>query len=299
MRLKQAFCDGIKNLAKEHDNVMLVESDVQSGVREWFLKEVPNQYLDTGIAECNAIGICAGLESEGYVPFWYTYGFLVDMVFSQIKQSIARDNRNVKIFGFNCGVSIDGKLGGASHNCVEDIGLMRLLPGMTIVVPADGSQLYQSVKAAYECKGPVYVRFGAGDFPDIVDNNFKIGKASLLREGKKLTVVCNGIMVSSVLETADKYGDIEVLNMSTVKPLDRNTLFKSAIKTGEVAVLEENYLNGGMGEHIARLFGQTDIKIHCLGIKDIWMQSGKGDLRDKYNLDVKSVEEFIRGIIND
>ena len=297
MQLRQAFVNGIKDLALEHDNAILVESDVQCGARDWFLNGKQNQYLETGIAEANAVGICAGMESEGYVPFWYTYGFLIGMVFNQIKQSVGRDNRNVKMFGYNCGVSTANKIGGSSHNCVDDIGLMRLIPNMAIVVPADNKQMYSAVKAAYDWDGAVYVRFGAGECVDVTDGKLTIGKASLMREGTKLTIVCNGVMVKTALDIADEFGGIDVLNMSTVKPLDMDALVKSAKKTGSVVVLEEHYLNCGMGESIARDIGM-EVQVWCIGLEDVWTSSGKGCLREHYHLDAGCIRRFVELLVS-
>jgi transketolase len=289
MELRQAFSNGLVDLAKLHKEVMLVESDVECPARKWFETERPKQYVNTGIAEQNAASICGGLSSQGFVPYWYLFGFLVGRAYDQIRQSIAVDKRNVKIFGYNCCVS---GLGGRSHNCVDDIGLMRLIPDMTIVAPADEYELYKAVMTSYNRKGSVYVRFGRGSVPIVTnqDDDFRIGKGRVMQEGNFLTVVAYGSMVDVALKATEGL-DVKVINMSTIKPLDKKVLEEECV-TRDVVVLEEAYLNGGLGECICR--EMPELNVSCIGVKDVWMQSGKGDLRSHYGLDVEGVRRRLK-----
>lgn len=300
IELRQAFANGIIELAKYDRSVMLVESDVPSPARKWFKKNAPNQFVNTGVAEANAVGICGGLASEGYTPFWYTYGFLIGRVYNQIKQSIAKDNRNVKIYGYSCGVS---GIGGSSHNCVEDIGLMRTIPNMTIVVPADEYEMAKSVKASYLHNGPVYVRFPRDSVPIVTEPNdpFIIGTGKIMREGSDLTIICNGPMVKESLDALIELPfNVEVINMSTVKPLDYELILKSAKKTGLIVTAEEHYINGGMGEAVASYLSSVyPCPIFHVGVQDVFTQSGKGDLKDKYFLTSKYIKWLCEQVIGE
>lgn len=297
MQYREAFSYGMKTIAY-HDNVVLVESDIPSPARVFFKKYHPERFINTGVAEANAVGICAGLASEGYVPFWYTYGFLVGRVYNQIKQSIALDRRNVKIFGYNCGVS---GIGGSSHNCVEDIGIMRTIPNMTIIVPAAIRQTYQSVLASYEYKGSVYIRFPRGESPSgyYPKSNFTIGKGEIVKDGSDLTIIANGPMVKESLDAvAGLPFEVEVINMSTVKPLDYELILKSAKKTGVVITAEEHYLNGGMGEAVAGYLSDIcPCPVYRMGVGDLFTQSGKGDLKEHYCLTSKDIRKLCERVM--
>jgi transketolase len=289
MELRQAFSNGLIDLAKGHEKVMLVESDVECPARKWFEQNSSKQYVNTGIAEQNAASICGGLSSQGFVPYWYIFGFLVGRAYDQIRQSIAVDKRNVKIFGYNCCVS---GLGGRSHNCVDDVGLMRLLPNMAVVAPADEYELYKAVMTSYTRKGSVYVRFGRGSVPAVTkpDDDFRIGKARIMRGGdSNMLLIACGSMVDVAMQVADEF-NATVVNMSTIKPLDVKTLDEVIGYSSTIVTLEESYINGGLGDAVSQEFF-IDARI---GVKDVWMQSGKGDLRSHYGLDVNSVRRRLR-----
>jgi transketolase len=292
MELRQAFSNGLIDLAKGHEQVMLVESDIECSARKWFKQNASKQFVNTGVAEQNAVGVCGGLSSQGFVPYWYTYGFLIGRAYDQILQSVAVDKRNVKIFGYNCCVS---GLGGRSHNCVNDIGLMRLIPDMAVVAPADEFELYKAVMTAYTRKGSVYVRFGRGSVPAVTkpDDEFRIGKARIMRDGKpKLILVACGSMVDVAMQVAKEFNAI-VVNMSTIKPLDVKALSGVIGYDSIIVTLEEGYVNGGLGDAVSQEFS-IDLRI---GVEDVFMQSGKGDLRSKYRLDVESVRRRLRKIV--
>jgi transketolase len=289
MELRQAFSNGLIDLAKGHEQVMLVESDIECSARKWFKQNASKQFVNTGVAEQNAVGVCGGLSSQGFVPYWYTYGFLIGRAYDQILQSVAVDKRNVKIFGYNCCVS---GLGGRSHNCVNDIALMRLIPDMAVVAPADEFELYKAVMTAYTRKGSVYVRFGRGSVPTVTkpDDEFRIGKARIMRSGdSKLILVACGSMVDIAMQVAKEF-NATVVNMSTIKPLDVKTLSGVIGYQSSIVTLEEGYVNGGLGDAVSQEFS-IDLRI---GVEDVFMQSGKGDLRSKYRLDVESVRRRLR-----
>lgn len=295
---RQAFADALTRLAGEQKNVVLVESDVASPAREWFLREVPEQFVDTGVAEANAVTIASGLGSEGYIAYWYTYGFLVGRVYNQVKQSVAEDKRNVKIFAYNCGVS---GVGGSSHNCVEDLAFMRVLPNFTVMAPADDVELEKMVYASFLHEGPTYVRFPRGRAETIFNNDydFKIGKGVKMKDGKDLTLIACGSMVNDALMVSrESELDVEVISMSTIKPLDGEIIIHSAKKTGAVVTVEEHSIIGGLGEAVLSVLSQNNpVPMRIIGVRDVLTQSGKGDLRPKYGLTPKNIAENMREVV--
>jgi transketolase len=299
MQYRDAFAGGLLDAAMGNSDVMLVESDIPSPARHTFRELYPKRFINTGIAEANAVGICAGLASDGYVPYWYTYGFLIGRTYNQIKQSIAVDKMNVKIYGYNCGVS---GIGGSSHNCVEDIGILRTIPNMTIIAPADAYETYQTVRAVYEHDGPTYVRFPRGeDSPLPRHMPFEIGKGTVVKSGSDLTIIANGPMVSECLEAVYELPfNVEVINMSTVKPLDYGLILESAEKTGLVITAEEHYVVGGLGEAVSSFLSSAyPCPVYHIGVEDVFTQSGKGDLKDKYCLTSKYVKWLCEHVMED
>jgi len=276
---------------------MLVESDIASPARGWFKKEATDQFVNTGVAEANAVTIAAGLASEGYIPFWYTYGFLIERAYNQIKQSVATDQRNVKIFAYNCGVS---GVGGSSHNEVFDLALMRVLPNFVVMAPADDIEMEKMVIVSYRHNGPVYVRFPRGKTASLFDKEycFKIGNGVIMREGKDITVIACGSMVKDALIVADcliSELDVEVISMSTIKPLDRELVIRSAKKTGAVLTVEEHSIIGGLGEAVSSVLSQNySVPMKIMGVNDVMTQSGKGDLRSYYGLSCEGIMGNIR-----
>lgn len=296
---RQAFADALIALVSEHRNVMLVESDIASPAREWLKKEAPDQFVDTGVAEANAVTIAAGLASEGYVSYWYTYGFLIERAYNQIKQSVVEDKRNVKIFAYNCGVS---GVAGASHNEILDLAFMRVLPNFTVMAPADDIELEKMVYASFLHDGAVYVRFPRGRAETIFNNdyNFKIGKGVKMKDGKDVTVIACGSMVKDAMvascDLMDEL-DVEIINMSTIKPLDRELIIDSAKKTGAVVTVEEHSIIGGLGEAVSAVLSQNcPVRMRIMGITDVITQSGKGDLRPKYGLTSQNISKNIREV---
>lgn len=294
MQYRQAFANAMKALATIDPRTVLVESDIASPARQMF-HDANFKFINTGITEANAVGICAGLASEGYLPYWYTYGFLIGRAYDQIRQSVAQNHANVRMIGYNCGVS---GVGGASHNCVDDIGLMRLIPGISIVVPADAVQTYNSLLNTRNHNGPIYFRFPRGEEYNVTTNiEFKLGTANVLRTGKETTILCNGPMVSKALE-ASVITHSEVINVSTVKPLDSATILKSAKKTGRVVVAEEHSVIGGLGDSVVSLLSPyCNIATVKIGVEDVFTQSGKGDLMAKYGLTSEAIVKACKSLM--
>ena len=292
MQYRQAFANAMMDLATVDPRTVLVESDIASPARQIFKDMTPCRFINTGITEANAVGICAGLASEGYLPYWYTYGFLIGRAYDQIRQSITQNHANVRMIGYNCGVN---GVGGASHNCVDDIGLMRLIPGMSIVVPADAHQTHESLLSTRTHDGPIYFRFPRGESFDVCASYlpFKLGRADIINGGDNVTIVCNGPMVLKALEATrlmPHKDDAEVIDVSTVKPLDSDTILKSAKKTGRVVVAEEHSVIGGLGDTVVSLLSRyCDIATVKIGVEDIFTQSGKGDLMAKYGLTSEAI----------
>lgn len=294
---RQAFADALIGLAKVEKNVMLVESDVASPAREWFLRNAPDQIVNTGVAEANALTIAAGLASEGNIVYWYGFGFLAGRTYNQIRQSIAEDKRSVNIFAYNCGVS---GVGGASHNFVEDLAIMRALPNFTVMAPADDVELEKMVYASFLHKGPSYVRFPRGRAKTIfdADYDFKIGEGVKITEGKDVTLIACGSMVREAIAAASNVKselDVEVISISTIKPLDEKIIVDSARKTGAVVTVEEHSIIGGLGEAVSAVLSENrPVPMRIIGVKDVFTQSGRGDLKEKYSLTSVDIIENMR-----
>ena len=251
---RESYGNALVELGAEHDNLIVLDADLAAATKTGvFKKAYPDRHIDCGIAECNMMGIAAGLSTTGIVPFASTFAmFAAGRAFEQVRNSIGYPHLNVKIGATHAGISVGED--GATHQCNEDIALMRTIPGMVILNPADDIEAKACVKAAYEYNGPVYLRFGRLAAPvinDRPDYKFELGKGVVLREGKDLTIVATGLCVSSALEAAEKLAadgiDAKVINIHTIKPLDEELVIASAKKTGRVITVEEHNLSGGLG----------------------------------------------------
>ncbi|HEY9574417.1 MAG TPA: transketolase C-terminal domain-containing protein, partial [Lachnospiraceae bacterium] len=251
---RESYGNALVELGKEHENLVVLDADLAAATKTGtFLKAFPERHIDCGIAESNMMGIAAGLATTGKVPFASTFAmFAAGRAFEQIRNSIGYPHLNVKIGATHAGISVGED--GATHQCNEDIALMRTIPGMVILNPADDIEAKAAVKAAYEHEGPVYLRFGRLAVPVINDNadyKFEIGKGVTLREGKDLTIVATGLCVSSSLEAAEmlaKEGiDAKVINIHTIKPLDEELILEAAKETKRVVTVEEHSVIGGLG----------------------------------------------------
>ena len=304
---RESYGNALVELGKEHDNVIVLDADLAAATKTGiFKKAFPERHVDCGIAECNMMGIAAGLATCGIVPFASTFAmFAAGRAYEQVRNSIGYPRLNVKIGATHAGISVGED--GATHQCLEDLALMREIPGMVVLNPSDDIEARACVKAAYEHQGPVYMRFGRLAAPvinDRPDYHFELGKGVLLKEGFDVTLVATGLMVSETLEAAKRLEDLgiscEVINIHTIKPLDEALLLASAKKTQAVVTVEEHSTIGGLGSAVAdTLSEQLPTKLLKIGVRDVFGESGPAvELLHKYGLDADGittkVAEFCR-----
>ena len=298
-----SYGNALVELAKEHDDVYVLDADLAAATQTAiFKKEFPERHIDCGIAECNMMGIAAGLSTTGIVPFASTFAmFAAGRAFEQVRNSIGYPHLNVKIGATHAGISVGED--GATHQCNEDIALMRTIPGMVILNPADDVEAKACVKAAYEYNGPVYLRFGRLAVPvinDRPDYKFELGKGVVLREGKDVTIVATGLCVSSALEAAEKLAadgiDAKIINIHTIKPLDEELIVAAAKETGKVVTVEEHSVIGGLGSAVCdALAEKCPVPVKKIGVQDVFGESGPAvALLAKYKLDGEGVYEQVK-----
>jgi len=298
---REAYGKALVELGKKNDKVVVLDADLAGAtMTKYFKAEFPNRFYDCGIAEANMVNISAGLSTMGLIPFCSTFAmFGAGRAYEQIRNSVAYPKFNVKICCSHAGVSV-GEDGG-SHQSVEDIALMRLVPGMTVVVPADAKEAEKAVYAVAEMQGPVYMRTARLATPVFEeDYPFEIGKANVLREGKDAAVFACGLMVNEALEAAKLLAaegiEISVINMHTIKPLDAECVLKYAKECGNVITVEEHSVIGGLGDAVADvLMGSVCCKFKKIGIYDQFGQSGKAaDVLREYGLTADQIAAKIK-----
>ena len=300
---RDSYGNALVALAKEHDNLVVLDADLAAATKTGtFKKEYPERFIDCGIAESNLMGVGAGLALTGKVPFCSTFAmFAAGRAFEQVRNSIGYPHANVKIGATHAGISVGED--GATHQCNEDIALMRTIPGMTIINPSDDVEAKAAVKAAYELDGPVYLRFGRLAVPVINDNadyKFEIGKGVVLKEGKDVTIIATGLEVNESLEAAKLLAadgiDAEVINIHTIKPLDEELVVASAAKTGKVVTVEEHSIVGGLGGAVAEVLSEKQpTKMLRIGVKDVFGESGPAvKLLEKYELDAAGIYKQVK-----
>lgn len=303
---RASYGNALVELGKKHDNLVVLDADLaaatQTGV---FKKEFPERHIDCGIAECNMMGIAAGIATTGKVPFVSSFAmFAAGRAFEQVRNSVGYPHLNVKIGATHAGISVGED--GATHQCNEDIALMRTIPGMTIINPSDDVEAKAAVEAAYEMDGPVYLRFGRLAVPvinDKPDYKFEIGKGVLLKEGTDVTIVATGLCVGGALEAAEKLAadgvNAEVINIHTIKPLDEDIILNSAKKIGKVVVAEEHSVIGGLGSAVCDcLSAKMPTPVCKIGVNDVYGESGPAvKLLEKYGLDGQGIYEKTKGFL--
>ena len=301
-----SYGNALVEIAKEHDNVYVLDADLaaatQTGI---FKKEFPERHIDVGIAECNLMGIAAGLSTTGKVPFASTFAmFAAGRAFEQVRNSIGYPKLNVKIGATHAGISVGED--GASHQCNEDIALMRTIPGMVIINPSDDVEAKAAVRAAYEHEGPVYMRFGRLAAPVINDNpdyKFELGKGVTLREGKDVAIIATGLLVAEALAAADMLAadgiEAEVINIHTIKPIDAELITAAAKKCGKVVTAEEHSVIGGLGSAVCDVLAETaPTPVKKIGIQDVFGESGPAvALLEKYELDAKGIYKQVKAFV--
>ena len=300
---RESYGNALVELGAEHDNLIVLDADLAAATKTGvFKKAYPDRHIDCGIAECNMMGIAAGLSTTGIVPFASTFAmFAAGRAFEQVRNSIGYPHLNVKIGATHAGISVGED--GATHQCNEDIALMRTIPGIVILNPADDVEAKACVKAAYEYNGPVYLRFGRLAVPvinDRPDYKFELGKGVVLREGKDVTIVATGLCVSSALEAAEKLAadgiDAKIINIHTIKPLDEELIVAAAKETGKVVTVEEHSVIGGLGSAVCdALAEKCPVPVKKIGVQDVFGESGPAAaLLAKYKLDGEGVYEQVK-----
>ena len=300
---RESYGNALVELGAEHDNLIVLDADLAAATKTGvFKKAYPDRHIDCGIAECNMMGVAAGLSTTGIVPFASTFAmFAAGRAFEQVRNSIGYPHLNVKIGATHAGISVGED--GATHQCNEDIALMRTIPGMVILNPADDVEAKACVKAAYEYNGPVYLRFGRLAVPvinDRPDYKFELGKGVVLREGKDVTIVATGLCVSSALEAAEKLAadgiDAKIINIHTIKPLDEELIVAAAKETGKVVTVEEHSVIGGLGSAVCdALAEKCPVPVKKIGVQDVFGESGPAAaLLAKYKLDGEGVYEQVK-----
>ncbi|MFT3920646.1 transketolase family protein [Cloacibacterium sp.] len=302
---RSGFGAGLAELADKNPNVMALCADLIGSLKmEKFIEKAPERFVQTGIAEANMMGIAAGLATAGKIPFAGTFAnFATSRVLDQVRQSIAYSNKNVKIAASHAGLTLGED--GATHQVLEDIGQMKMLPGMVVINPCDYNQTKQATLAAAEYVGPVYLRFGRPVVPVFIpeDMPFEIGKGILLQEGTDVTIVATGHLVWESLLAADeleKQGvSCEIINIHTIKPLDEEIILKSVEKTGKIVTAEEHNYLGGLGESVAGMLARKrPTPQEFVAVQDTFGESGTpAELMHKYKIDSFAVIEAVKRIM--
>jgi transketolase len=303
---RSGFGEGLHELGKKNENVVALCADLTGSLKmDAFAKDCSDRFFQVGIAEANMIGMAAGMTIGGKIPYTGTFAnFSTGRVYDQIRQSVAYSNKNVKICASHAGLTLGED--GATHQILEDIGMMKMLPNMTVIVPADFNQTKQATIAIAEHEGPVYLRFGRPVMPIFVkpDANFEIGKADILIEGSDVTIVACGHMVWKSIEAAKKLEEkgisVELINMHTIKPLDEKTLLQSLSKTKCVVTAEEHMMAGGLGESVAQVITKNLlVPQEFVAVNDSFGESGTPmELMTKYNIDTADIVEAAEKVIS-
>lgn len=304
---RDSYGNALTELAQEFPNLVVLDADLAAATKTGiFKKAYPERHIDCGIAECNMVGIAAGMATTGKIPFVSSFAmFAAGRAFEQVRNSVGYPRLNVKIGATHAGITVGED--GATHQCNEDLALMRTIPGMVVMCPSDDVEARAAVRAALEYEGPVYIRFGRAAVPvinDRPDYHFEIGKGTVVREGSDVTIVATGICVDSALGAAQKLAaegiDAEVVNICTIKPLDEELIIASAKKTGRVVTVEEHSVIGGLGSAVCDCLSEKlPTPVKKVGMQDVFGESGSAAaLVEKYGLDAegvfRSVKEFIK-----
>ena len=302
---RSGFGDGLLEAGKRNENVVALCADLTGSLKMNAFKDAfPDRFIQAGIAEANMMGVAAGLTIGGKIPFTGTFAnFSTGRVYDQIRQSIAYSNKNVKIAASHAGLTLGED--GATHQILEDIGLMKMLPGMVVINPCDYEQTKAATIAIAEYEGPVYLRFGRPKWPVFTPKNqkFEIGKAVTFQEGNDVTIIATGHCVWESLKAAEDLEaeglSVEVINIHTIKPLDNEAILKSAAKTGRVVTAEEHQMNGGLGDAVAQLLSRNNpTPMEFVAVDDSFGESGKPEeLFEKYGLGKSSIVEAVRRVM--
>lgn len=302
---RDAYGKALKKLGAENKDIVVLDADLSKSTKTSdFAAEFPDRFFNIGIAEANMMGTAAGLAAAGKIPFASTFAiFATGRAFEQIRNSIAYTKLNVKIAASHAGLTVGED--GASHQAIEDISLMRSVPNMTVLVPADGPETEACVRAAVEFKGPVYIRLGRPGVPVLNAEGYKItvGKAVTMLDGKDVTVIATGIMVSMALEAAETLSgegiSVRVINMHTIKPIDAEAIVAAAKETGAIVTAEEHNIIGGLGSAVAEVVVENcPVPVERVGVKDTFGESGTpDDLLKKYGLTAGDIAAAVKKVM--
>lgn len=302
---REAYGKALIKLGAENRDIVVLDADLSKSTKTYdFAREFPDRFFNMGVAEQNLMGTAAGLAAAGKIPFASSFAmFATGRAFEQIRNSIAYPALNVKVAATHAGISVGED--GASHQSVEDIAIMRALPNMTVIVPADATETELAVRAAVNIKGPVYLRLGRLGLPVLFDGSyqFEVGRANTVREGSDAAVIACGLLVGQALEAADQLAaeniNVRVINMHTVKPIDRDAVVKAARETKAIVTAEEHNVIGGLGSAVAEVLTATvPVVQEMVGVKDTFGESGApADLLEKYGLTAKAIVAAVKKVI--
>lgn len=303
---RDSYGSTLVELGKEHDDIMVLDADLAGATKTGvFQKVFPERHLNCGIAEANMTGIAAGLATCGKVPFMSSFAmFATGRNYEQIRNSIGYPHLNVKIGASHAGISVGED--GATHQCLEDLALMRGIPGMVVINPSDDIEAKAAVRAAYEHVGPVYLRFGRLAVPVINENEdykFEIGKGIVLKEGTDVTIFATGLEVAEAIEATKMLEadgiSVELVNIHTIKPIDEELVVASATKTGKVVTVEEHFITGGLGSAVCEVLSEkAPTKVLRIGVEDCFGESGPAlELIKKYGLDAESIYKKVKAFV--
>ena len=300
---RESFGEAVSVLAETDPGIVVLDADLAEATKTAiFKKKFPERFIDCGIAESNMIGIAAGLAACGKTPFAASFAmFSAGRAFEQVRNSVGYPHLNVKVVGSHAGISVGED--GATHQCCEDIALMRTIPGMVVLNPCDHYEMQAAVKAAAEHQGPVYLRLGRLAVETVThdrDDPFEIGKGITLRDGKDVTVIATGLMVQEAVKAADTLAgqgiQVRVIDMHTIKPLDTDLVLKAARETGRIITVEEHNIIGGLGEAVAACVSEScPVPVTRIGVNDVFGHSGPAvDLLKEFGLSAENIEATVK-----
>ena len=302
---RNGYGEGLVELGKKNPQVVVLCADISDSTRSGMFRDVfPERFIQTGIAEQNMTGLAVGLALSGKIPFVSTYAvFCPGVNWSQIRVLVGQNNANVKLTGAHAGVSVGPD--GMSHQALEDIAIMRCLPGMVVLAPCDAVETKKATLAAAKYKGPIYLRFAREATPVFTTSKtpFKIGKAEVFRDGKDVTIIACGPLVYNSLVAAEKLSkqeiDVEVINNHTIKPMDEKTIIKAAQETKAIVTVEEHQVMGGMGSAVAEVLSKNNaVPIEMVGVQDRWGESGEPDeLIEHFGLGTDSIIKAVKKVL--
>ena len=303
---RESYGETLVELGAEHEEIVVLDADLAAATKTGlFQATYPERFINCGIAESNMIGVAAGLAAAGKVPFASSFAmFAAGRAYEQVRNSVGYPHLNVKIGATHAGISVGED--GATHQCNEDIALMRTIPGMVVINPSDDIEARAAVRAAYEYVGPVYMRFGRLAVPvinDRPDYKFELGKGVVLREGKDVTIIATGLPVNNCLQAAEKLAaegiDAKVINIHTIKPLDEELIIAAAQETGKVVTVEEHSVIGGLGGAVAEVLSEkAPTQMLRIGINDVFGESGPAvKLLEKYGIDAAGIYNKVKAFV--